>query len=126
MKMMKKMYDEGDDNMKRTIAEAWTKSREGKGPDMGDMGGLGGMGGMGGMGGLGGMGGMGGMGGLGGMGGFGGLGGDMPSFKPKKNWKYLILLMYKPKIFPNISKININITIYKYPKINISYISNNI
>jgi calcyclin binding protein len=26
--MMKKMYEEGDDNMKRTIAEAWTKARE--------------------------------------------------------------------------------------------------
>lgn len=35
MDMMKKMYEEGDDNMKRTIAEAWTKSREGKGADLG-------------------------------------------------------------------------------------------
>lgn len=26
--MMKKMYDEGDDEMKRTIAKAWTESRE--------------------------------------------------------------------------------------------------
>jgi calcyclin binding protein len=30
MNMMKKMYEEGDDNMKRTIAEAWTKSKDGK------------------------------------------------------------------------------------------------
>lgn len=28
MDMMKKMYDEGDDDMKRTIAKAWTESRE--------------------------------------------------------------------------------------------------
>ncbi|KAL7673570.1 hypothetical protein ACOME3_008424 [Neoechinorhynchus agilis] len=28
MKMMKKMYEEGDDEMKRTIAKAWTESRE--------------------------------------------------------------------------------------------------
>lgn len=35
MDMMKKMYEEGDDNMKKTIAEAWTKSREkGGAPDM--------------------------------------------------------------------------------------------
>ena len=26
--MMKKMYDEGDDEMKKTIAKAWTESRE--------------------------------------------------------------------------------------------------
>lgn len=32
MDMMKKMYEEGDENMKRTIAEAWTKSKDGKGP----------------------------------------------------------------------------------------------
>ncbi len=25
--MMKKMYEEGDDNMKKTIAEAWTKAQ---------------------------------------------------------------------------------------------------
>lgn len=30
MTMMKEMYENGDDDMKRTIAEAWTKSREGK------------------------------------------------------------------------------------------------
>ena len=28
MKMMKQMYDDGDDEMKRTIAKAWTESRE--------------------------------------------------------------------------------------------------
>lgn len=28
MDLMKKMYDEGDDDMKRTIAKAWTESRE--------------------------------------------------------------------------------------------------
>lgn len=28
MDMMKKMYDEGDDDMKRTIAKAWTESRD--------------------------------------------------------------------------------------------------
>lgn len=28
--MMKRMYEEGDDNMKRTISEAWTKARDGK------------------------------------------------------------------------------------------------
>jgi len=31
MKMMKKMYDEGDDEMKRTIAKAWTEGQEKKG-----------------------------------------------------------------------------------------------
>lgn len=30
MDMMKKMYDEGDDKMKRTIAEAWTKAHDKK------------------------------------------------------------------------------------------------
>ena len=35
------MYDEGDDEMKRTIAKAWTESRD-KNP-MGDLGGLGGL-----------------------------------------------------------------------------------
>ena len=29
--MMKKMYEEGDDNMKRTLAEAWTKANDKKG-----------------------------------------------------------------------------------------------
>lgn len=33
MNMMKKMYEEGDETMKKTIAEAWTKSREKSGPD---------------------------------------------------------------------------------------------
>lgn len=28
--MMKKMYDEGDDKMKRTIAEAWSKAQDKK------------------------------------------------------------------------------------------------
>ena len=38
MSMMKKMYEEGDENMKRTIAEAWTKSNDKKGgkPDFSD------------------------------------------------------------------------------------------
>jgi calcyclin binding protein len=31
MGMMKKMYDEGDENMKKTIAEAWTKANDKKG-----------------------------------------------------------------------------------------------
>ena len=30
--MMKKMYDEGDDEMKRTIAKAWTEGQEKKNP----------------------------------------------------------------------------------------------
>jgi hypothetical protein len=44
MDMMKKMYEEGDDNMKRTIAEAWTKSKDKKGGDMDGLGGMGGFG----------------------------------------------------------------------------------
>ena len=40
MNMMKKMYEEGDENMKRTIAEAWTKANDkkmsGEGPDFRD------------------------------------------------------------------------------------------
>ena len=28
MKLMKQMYDEGDDEMKRTIAKAWQESQE--------------------------------------------------------------------------------------------------
>jgi len=28
MDMMRKMYNEGDDEMKRTIAKAWTESQE--------------------------------------------------------------------------------------------------
>lgn len=31
MNMMKKMYAEGDETMKKTIAEAWTKSKDNKG-----------------------------------------------------------------------------------------------
>ena len=30
MDMMKKMYEDGDDNMKRTIAEAWSKAQDKK------------------------------------------------------------------------------------------------
>ena len=30
MDMMKKMYEEGDDNMKRTLAQAWTKANDKK------------------------------------------------------------------------------------------------
>ena len=33
MNMMKKMYEEGDPTMKKTIAEAWTKSKDNKGKD---------------------------------------------------------------------------------------------
>ena len=43
MKMMKKMYEEGDDEMKRTIAKAWTEGNSKRTPgDMGDLAGLGG------------------------------------------------------------------------------------
>lgn len=28
MKLMKKMYDEGDDEMKRTMSKAWSESQE--------------------------------------------------------------------------------------------------
>lgn len=30
MEMMKEMYDQGDDNMKRTITEAFVKAQQGK------------------------------------------------------------------------------------------------
>ena len=30
MNLMKKMYDDGDDDMKRTIAKAWTESQDKK------------------------------------------------------------------------------------------------
>lgn len=44
MNMMKKMYSEGDDEMKRTIAKAWTESsQKGGGGGMPGMGGMGGM-----------------------------------------------------------------------------------
>ena len=33
MDMMKNMYDEGDDNMKRVIGEAMLKSQRGEKPD---------------------------------------------------------------------------------------------
>ena len=77
MSMIKNMYQNGDDDMKRTIAQAWTKSRDKQGGPggAGGAGGLGGAPGMGGLGGLGGAGGMGVLGGLGGLGGAGGLGG---------------------------------------------------
>jgi len=32
MNLMKKMYDDGDDEMKRTIAKAWTEGQEKKNP----------------------------------------------------------------------------------------------
>jgi len=44
MDMMKKMYDEGDDEMKRTIAKAWTEGQDKKAGGMGGM--MGGMGGL--------------------------------------------------------------------------------
>jgi calcyclin binding protein len=41
MNMMKKMYDEGDDEMKRTIAKTWSESQSKKGgPPGGGMGGM--------------------------------------------------------------------------------------
>ncbi len=33
MNMMKKMYENGDETMKKTIAEAWTKSKDKKPED---------------------------------------------------------------------------------------------
>lgn len=56
MDLMKDMYDSGDDQMKKTIAEAMMKSRSGEldnKPPGGGMGGMGGMGGLDGMGDLG-------------------------------------------------------------------------
>jgi hypothetical protein len=41
MEMMKNMYETGDDDMKRTIAKAWTESREKMGTGGGPGGGLG-------------------------------------------------------------------------------------
>lgn len=87
MNMMKEMYQNGDENTKRMIAESWMKAQEGKSmggmPDMG-MGGMGGMGGMPDMSKFGGMGGMPDMsklmGGMPDMSQFGGMGGDMPDF----------------------------------------------
>ena len=35
MQMMKNMYETGDDEMKRTIAKAWTESREKMNPGAG-------------------------------------------------------------------------------------------
>ena len=37
MKLMKNMYDTGDDNMKRAIAEAMTKAQSGQSPDLDTM-----------------------------------------------------------------------------------------
>ena len=37
MKLMKNMYDTGDDNMKRAIAEAMTKAQSGQSPDLDSM-----------------------------------------------------------------------------------------
>lgn len=86
MKMMKKMYDEGDDDMKRTISKSWyeaqNKKTDGVDPLTSAMGGMGGGMGMPGMPGMGMMPGMGDM--MGGMGDMmgglsglmGGLGGD--------------------------------------------------
>ncbi len=37
MNMMKQMYEEGDDEMKRTIAKAWTESRDKKQPTFDDL-----------------------------------------------------------------------------------------
>ena len=49
MNMMKEMYQNGDEQTKRMIAESWMKAQEGKMGDAGAMGGLGGMGDLGGM-----------------------------------------------------------------------------
>jgi len=49
MNMMKKMYSEGDDDMKRTIAKAWTESSQKGSGGMANMAGGMGLGGMGGM-----------------------------------------------------------------------------
>ena len=52
MNMMKNMYEDGDDEMKRTINKAWEQAQNKK-DGMGGMPGMGGMGGMPGMGGMG-------------------------------------------------------------------------
>jgi len=36
MDMMRQMYDDGDDDMKRTIKKAWCEAQEKKKPGMGD------------------------------------------------------------------------------------------
>jgi len=46
MDMMKDMYDDGDENMKKVIGEAMMKAQRGEKSDPSDMGGMGGMGGM--------------------------------------------------------------------------------
>ncbi len=43
MNMMKQMYQDGDDEMKRTIAKAWTESQDKSKPGMPGMGGMPGM-----------------------------------------------------------------------------------
>ena len=43
MSLMKKMYDEGDDEMKRTISKAFSESREKSLKGEGELGGLGGL-----------------------------------------------------------------------------------
>ncbi|CEL93999.1 unnamed protein product [Vitrella brassicaformis CCMP3155] len=55
MNLMKDLYQEGDDDMKRMIAKCWTETQEKKtaGLDPSSLGGMGGMGGLGGMGGMG-------------------------------------------------------------------------
>ena len=45
MKLMKQMYDDGDDEMKRTIRKSWYEAQSQKGGS-GTLGGGGGMGGM--------------------------------------------------------------------------------
>lgn len=35
MNLLKQMYDDGDDEMKRTIAKAWTESRDKTGMNLG-------------------------------------------------------------------------------------------
>lgn len=43
MTMMKQMYEDGDDDMKRTIAKAWTESRDKQSGEMDNLGQLGGL-----------------------------------------------------------------------------------
>lgn len=38
MNIMRQMYEDGDDDMKRTIAKAWTESQDKKAAAGGDMG----------------------------------------------------------------------------------------
>jgi len=75
MNMMKKMYDDGDDDMKRMIKKTWYETQQKQGGAGGAAGGMPGMPGMGGMPGMPGM--PGGMGGMAGMPGMPDLGGMM-------------------------------------------------